>query len=80
MVALVRERLGTTGIVVGDRPSSDGALASALGWPFALVLSGVTSTVPTLGGEPIPEASPPFVGDDLGELAPVLLAALARST
>jgi HAD superfamily hydrolase (TIGR01450 family) len=80
MVALVRERFGTSGIVVGDRPSSDGALAAALGWPFALVLSGVTSTVPTLGGEPIPEPSPPFVGEDLGELAPALLAALARST
>jgi 4-nitrophenyl phosphatase len=80
MVALVRERLGTTGIVVGDRPSSDGALAAALGWPFALVLSGVTSTVAAPGGEAIPEPPPPFVGDDLGELAPVLLAALARST
>ena len=28
-------------MVVGDRPSSDGALAAAIGWPFALVLSGV---------------------------------------
>ena len=40
-VAIVRERLGAPGIVVGDRPSSDGALAAErLGWPFALVLSG----------------------------------------
>ena len=28
--------------VVGDRPSTDGALATQLGLPFALVLSGVT--------------------------------------
>ncbi len=41
-VALVHQRLGTTGVMVGDRPSTDGAMADALGWPFALVLSGVT--------------------------------------
>ena len=35
-VALVRRRLGDHGLVVGDRPSTDGALADALGWPFAL--------------------------------------------
>jgi HAD superfamily hydrolase (TIGR01450 family) len=29
--------------VVGDRPSTDGALAAQLGVPFALVLSGVTA-------------------------------------
>ncbi len=29
--------------VVGDRPSTDGALAAQLGVPYALVLSGVTS-------------------------------------
>jgi ribonucleotide monophosphatase NagD (HAD superfamily) len=80
MVALVRERFGTVGIVVGDRPSSDGALADALGWPFALVLSGVTNAIPTPGGEAIPEPPPPFVADDLGHLVPELLAALARST
>ncbi|MBC8364806.1 MAG: HAD-IIA family hydrolase [Actinobacteria bacterium] len=31
------------GIVVGDRPDTDGLLARALGWEFALVLTGVTS-------------------------------------
>ncbi len=35
-VALVHERLGTRGVMVGDRPSTDGAMADALGWPFAL--------------------------------------------
>jgi glycerol 3-phosphatase-2 len=76
-VALVRERLGTSGVVVGDRPSTDGALAAALGWPFALVLSGVTAAVAPLGGEAIPAPPPPFVAADLGELAPDLVAAFA---
>jgi 4-nitrophenyl phosphatase len=75
MVALVRERLGPTGVMVGDRPSTDGALADALGWPFALVLSGVTTSVAPPGGEAIPEPPPPFVAADLGELAPRLIAA-----
>jgi HAD superfamily hydrolase (TIGR01450 family) len=76
MVDLVRERWGSKGIVVGDRPSSDGALATALGWPFALVLSGVTAPVAPPGGEAIPDPPPPFVGEDLGALVPALLAAL----
>lgn len=77
MVQLVRERFGTTGIVVGDRPSSDGALATALGWPFALVLSGVTAAAAPAGGEAIPDPAPAFLGDDLGALVPALLAAVA---
>lgn len=40
--ALVRLRLGEVSVVVGDRPSTDGRLASLLGARFALVLSGVT--------------------------------------
>lgn len=40
---LVRERLGPHGIVVGDRPDTDGRFAEALGYRFGLVLSGVTS-------------------------------------
>ena len=43
MVDLVRHRLGTDGIVVGDRPDTDGRFAVALGYRFALVFSGVTS-------------------------------------
>jgi glycerol 3-phosphatase-2 len=76
-VGLIRERFGDAGVVVGDRPSTDGALAAALGWPFALVLSGVTAAIAPPGGEAIPEPPPPFVAADLGELAPPLLAALA---
>ena len=61
MVDLVRTRYGTAG-VVGDRPSTDGAFAAALGWPFALVLSGVAGSA---GGEPVPDPPPPFVAADL---------------
>jgi 4-nitrophenyl phosphatase len=78
MVDLVRDRFGPVGIVVGDRPSSDGALAAALGWPFALVLTGVTAAVAPPGGEAIPDPAPAFVGADLGSLVPALLAAHAH--
>lgn len=75
-VELVRERLGSFGIVVGDRPSTDGALAAALGWPFALVLSGVTAPEAPPGGEAIPEPRPPFVGENLAAIADQLRDAL----
>jgi HAD superfamily hydrolase (TIGR01450 family) len=39
---LVRSRLGAEGIMVGDRPDTDGRFAVALGYRFGLVLSGVT--------------------------------------
>jgi 4-nitrophenyl phosphatase len=42
MAGLVRARLGPEGIMVGDRPDTDGRFAIALGYQFALVLSGVT--------------------------------------
>ena len=42
IVDCVRSRIGDTGVVVGDRPDSDGLFAEALGYEFALVLSGVT--------------------------------------
>lgn len=77
MVGLVRDRLGRAGIVVGDRPSTDGALAHALGWPFALVLSGVTAEKAPPGGESIPEPAPPFVAADLAALAPTIVHAVA---
>jgi HAD superfamily hydrolase (TIGR01450 family) len=77
-VSLVQERLGRFGVVVGDRPSTDGALAAALGWPFALVLSGVTSPDAPPGGEGIPDPRPPFVGENLAALVPELRAALVH--
>jgi glycerol 3-phosphatase-2 len=79
MADLVRRRLGTEGVVVGDRPSTDGAMADLLGWPFALVLSGVTSRDAGPGGETVPDPPPPFVGDDLAALVPELCQALARA-
>ena len=51
---LGRDRLA---VVVGDRPDTDGRFARALGYEFALVLSGVT---PVAGGEPVAD----YVGDD----------------
>jgi len=78
-VGLIRERYGDAGVVVGDRPTTDGALADALGWPFALVLSGVTAAIAPPGGEAIPDPAPPFVGADLGALAPTLMAALRQA-
>lgn len=76
-VALVRSRFAaelTDGpaLMVGDRPSTDGALATALGWPFALVLSGISDG--DGGGEPLPvDPAPAHVTADLAELARLLL-------
>jgi glycerol-1-phosphatase len=70
MAELVRHRLGARGIVVGDRPSTDGALAQVLGWPFALVLSGVTGRVAPPGGETVPDPPPVVVADDLASAVP----------
>jgi hypothetical protein len=55
-------------------------MATALGWPFGLVLSGVAAAVPDGGGEPIPSPPPPFVADDLAALAPQLVTALRSGT
>ena len=73
MVDLIRKRFGSAGVVVGDRVSTDGALAAALDWPFALVLSGVTQRDARPGGEAIPQPRPPFVADDLASLVPKLV-------
>ena len=70
MAHLVRSRFGDAGVVVGDRPSTDGAFAAALGWPFALVMSGVAGSI---GGEPVPDPAPPFVAPDLARLVPMLV-------
>jgi HAD superfamily hydrolase (TIGR01450 family) len=69
MVDFVRSRYGARGVMIGDRPSTDGAFAAALGWPFALVLSGVAGSA---GGEPVPDPAPPYVAADLARLAPLL--------
>lgn len=63
MAALLRDRYGPTGTVVGDRPDTDGRLARALGYRWALVLSGVTTSL-----EPAPDPRPDVVAGSLGEL------------
>jgi glycerol-1-phosphatase len=55
-----RVRPGELRAMVGDRPSTDGALADQLGIPFALVLSGVTSA-----GHVPADARPASVAPDL---------------
>ncbi len=69
VVGLIQERLGNAGVVVGDRADTDGALAVALGYRFALVLSGVT------GADDLP-VDPPAdrVAPDLARLVDEVLA------
>jgi HAD superfamily hydrolase (TIGR01450 family) len=43
MADLIRDRCPDGGVVVGDKAGTDGRLAEVLGWPFGLVLSGVTA-------------------------------------
>ena len=55
MAGMVRDLLGEDGWVVGDRPDTDGALATAMGWRFALVLSGVTTAAEAGALHPAPD-------------------------
>jgi glycerol-1-phosphatase len=70
-VELVRARFGHRGVIAGDRPSTDGALAAALGWPFALVVSEATLS----GDEPADYPSA-FVGPSLAALAASIISSL----
>ncbi len=54
MAELVRNRYGTDGWMVGDRPDTDGRFARSIGYRFALVLSGVT-TAADLPVDPVPD-------------------------
>jgi len=54
MADLIRALAGGEGTVVGDRPETDGAFAAALGYRFALVLTGVTGEA-DLPVEPAPD-------------------------
>ncbi|WP_419929266.1 HAD-IIA family hydrolase [Candidatus Poriferisocius sp.] len=63
IVDCVRSRIGNTGVVVGDRPDSDGRFAQALEYEFALVLSGVT------GADDLPVSpEPQYCAPDLAAL------------
>lgn len=72
MAHLVGARCGDPVVMIGDRPSTDGAFAKVLGVPFALVLSGIAGAT---GGESVPDPAPAFVAPDLGAVAPQLAAA-----
>ena len=63
IVALVKEHVGSSGIVVGDRPDTDGRFARAMGFRFGLVLTGVT-TKADLPVDPTPDVT----ADDLAAL------------
>lgn len=74
MAQLVRERCGPsfsdrTALMVGDRWSTDGLFAAALGCPFALVRSGVTP--PGAAIDATPGAARPVVRLDVADLAAV---------
>jgi 4-nitrophenyl phosphatase len=63
MADLVRARHGRAGVVVGDRPDTDGLFAARLEADFALVLTGVTKS------SDLPVQPPPsIIGDDLDAL------------
>lgn len=70
IAAVVQARCGPDGLVVGDRPDTDGRLADRLGWRFGLVLSGVTAAS-DLPVDPVPT----YVAVDLAALVDDLLAA-----
>ncbi len=72
MAAMMRGRYADPVVMIGDRPSTDGAFAAVLGVPFALVLSGIAGSP---GEEPVPDPAPAFVAADLGALAPELVRA-----
>jgi HAD superfamily hydrolase (TIGR01450 family) len=72
---VVRARCGDEGLVVGDRPSTDGGFARTLGWRFALVLSGVTAAA-DLPVDPAPD----MVGVDLADVVAQVLAAAGAAS
>ena len=64
MAELVRRRLGASGVMVGDRADTDGRFARAVGYRFALVLSGVVNADEVASLDPRPDE----VADDLAAL------------
>jgi len=74
MVDLICSRRHDVAAVVGDRPSTDGALARTLGVRFALVLSGVTP-----GGGPPPVPAPDTTAADLAALVADFLGEQSRT-
>lgn len=64
LARLIAARAERVAVVVGDRPSTDGELARHLEVPFALVMTGVTSSL-----DPPPDPAPDFVAADLAGVA-----------
>jgi 4-nitrophenyl phosphatase len=69
MADLVRAMAGAEGTVVGDRPETDGAFAAALGYRFALVLTGVTAEA-DLPVRPEPAIVAPSLADLVTQYRP----------
>jgi 4-nitrophenyl phosphatase len=68
MCDLVRRIAGPDGIVVGDRPDTDGRFARNLGWTFGLVFTGITAD----DGLPV-DPRPDVASADLATLVEELL-------
>jgi HAD superfamily hydrolase (TIGR01450 family) len=69
VATLVKERFGVPTVMVGDRADTDGAFATLVGAPFALVLSGSTSA------DEVPDdPAPALVGADLADIVDQMLA------
>lgn len=68
VIKLLKHLIGEVGLVIGDRASTDGALARRLGAKFALVTSGVT------GASGAAETRADFVGADIAEVVGRVLA------
>jgi 4-nitrophenyl phosphatase len=66
---LVAARLGPVGVVVGDRPDTDGLFARALGSRFVLVLSGATTRA-DLPVDPTPDVVAPDLAAAADQLGP----------
>ena len=66
---LLADRLGSIAWLIGDRPDTDGAMASAIGAKFGLVLSGLLESADGL--DPAPDA----VAADLSTIVAELVAA-----
>ncbi len=69
MVEMVGEMLGGAGTMVGDRPSTDGVFARALGFRFGLVRSGVTPQGASVS-DPVPDFDALDLGSMVGSLVP----------
>lgn len=68
---LVRARLGPHGVMIGDRPETDGRFALKMEYRFGLVFSGVTGP----GDLPV-DPEPTWIGADVARLVPTILSEL----